>query len=452
MNKKIGLTEVVLRDGNQSLLSTRLKIDDMLPIASKLDQIGYSSIESWGGAVFDSCVRYLNEDPWERLREFKKAMPNTKQQMLLRGQNLVGYRHYSDEIVSKFIEKSGENGVDIFRIFDALNDLRNIKHSVNVVKEIGKHAQGTLAYTISPVHTLDNWVDLSKEIEDLGCDSLCIKDMSGILSPEYAFELISNLKNTLNIPIHLHTHATTGMSNLTNMRAVEAGVDNIDTSISSMSMGYGHSATETMVYLLNEKGLDLNIDLNELVPISNYFKNVREKYNEFEGSMRGVDMQMLINQVPGGMLSNLETQLKGLGKEELMNKVVEEIYEVRKDLGYVPLVTPASQIIGAQALSNIVNDKYETLSLEIIDLVLGYYGKLPGDLDKNLLSKASENKKAITSRPADLINETFEDFRDDLRSFCEKLEIKDLSNIDEQVLTFILIPYGSEKVFKNLNS
>ena len=452
MNKKIGLTEVVLRDGNQSLLSTRLKIDDLLPIASKLDQIGYSSIESWGGAVFDSCVRYLNEDPWERLREFKKAMPNTKQQMLLRGQNLVGYRHYSDEIVSKFIEKSGENGVDIFRIFDALNDLRNIKHSVNVVKEIGKHAQGTLAYTISPVHTLDNWVDLSKEIEDLGCDSLCIKDMSGILSPEYAFELISNLKNTLNIPIHLHTHATTGMSNLTNMRAVEAGVDNIDTSISSMSMGYGHSATETMVYLLNEKGLDLNIDLNELVPISNYFKNVREKYNEFEGSMRGVDMQMLINQVPGGMLSNLETQLKGLGKEELMNKVVEEIYEVRKDLGYVPLVTPASQIIGAQALSNIVNDKYETLSLEIIDLVLGYYGKLPGDLDKNLLSKASENKKAITSRPADLINETFEDFRDDLRSFCEKLEIKDLSNVDEQVLTFILIPYGSEKVFKNLNS
>ena len=301
MNKKIGLTEVVLRDGNQSLLSTRLKIDDLLPIASKLDQIGYSSIESWGGAVFDSCVRYLNEDPWERLREFKKAMPNTNQQMLLRGQNLVGYRHYSDEIVSKFIEKSGENGVDIFRIFDALNDLRNIKHSVNVVKEIGKHAQGTLAYTISPVHTLDNWVDLSKEIEDLGCDSLCIKDMSGILSPEYAFELISNLKNTLNIPIHLHTHATTGMSNLTNMRAVEAGVDNIDTSISSMSMGYGHSATETMVYLLNEKGLDLNIDLNELVPISNYFKNVREKYNEFEGSMRGVDMQMLISQVPGGL-------------------------------------------------------------------------------------------------------------------------------------------------------
>ena len=321
-----------------------------------------------------------------------------------------------------------------------------------MVQEIGKHAQGTLAYTISPVHTLENWVDLSKEIEDLGCDSLCIKDMSGILSPEFAFELISKLKNKLDIPIHLHTHATTGMSNLTNLRAVEAGVDNIDTSISSMSMGYGHSATETMVYLLNEKGVDLNIDLNELVPVSNYFKKIREKYKEFEGSMRGVDMQMLINQVPGGMLSNLETQLKGLGKEELMSKVVEEIYEVRKDLGYVPLVTPASQIIGAQALSNIVNDKYETLSLEIIDLVLGYYGKLPGDLNKNLLLKASENKKEITSRPADLIDETFDNFRDDLRSFCKKLEIKDQSNIDEQVLTFILIPYGCEKVFKNLNS
>ena len=241
MNKKIGITEVVLRDGNQSLLSTRLKIEDIIPIASELDDIGYSSIESWGGAIFDSCVRYLDEDPWERLRELKKAMPKTKQQMLLRGQNLVGYKHYSDEIVSKFIEKSVLNGIDIFRIFDALNDLRNIKHSVETVKKNGKHAQGTMAYTISPVHTLDTWIDLAKEIEDLDCDSLCIKDMSGILSPEFAYNLISNLKREISIPIHLHTHATTGMSNLTNMRAVDAGVDNIDTSISTMSMGYGLS-------------------------------------------------------------------------------------------------------------------------------------------------------------------------------------------------------------------
>ena len=452
MNKKIGITEVVLRDGNQSLLSTRLKLEDIIPIASKLDDIGYSSIESWGGAIFDSCVRYLDEDPWERLREFKKAMPKTKQQMLLRGQNLVGYKHYSDEIVSKFIEKSVLNGIDIFRIFDALNDLRNIKHSVEIVKKNGKHAQGTIAYTISPVHTLQTWVDLAKEIEDLDCDSLCIKDMSGILSPEFAYDLISKLKKEISIPVHLHTHATTGMSNLTNMRAVEAGVDNIDTSISSMSMGYGHSATETMIYLLNEKNIDLDINLNDLLKISEYFKTIRVKYREFEGSMKGVDLQMLINQVPGGMLSNLETQLKNLGKEELLDEVVSEIYKVRKDVGFVPLVTPASQIIGAQALSNILNERYETLSIEIIDLILGYYGKLPGEINTKLFKKALEQKNNITERPADLLKEKFEDFKENLKQYCNKLKIKDLSKIEENILTFILIPYGSEKIFKKMSS
>ena len=452
MNKKIGITEVVLRDGNQSLLSTRLKLEDIIPIASKLDDIGYSSIESWGGAIFDTCVRYLDEDPWERLREFKKAMPKTKQQMLLRGQNLVGYKHYSDEIVSKFIEKSVLNGIDIFRIFDALNDLRNIKHSIEIVKKNGKHAQGTIAYTISPVHTLQTWVDLAKEIEDLDCDSLCIKDMSGILSPEFAYALISKLKKEISIPVHLHTHATTGMSNLTNMRAVEAGVDNIDTSISSMSMGYGHSATETMIYLLNEKNIDVDINLNDLLKISEYFKTIRDKYREFEGSMKGVDLQMLINQVPGGMLSNLETQLKNLGKKELLDEVVSEIYEVRKDVGFVPLVTPASQIIGAQALSNILNERYETLSIEIIDLILGYYGKLPGEINSNLFKKALEQKNNITERPADLLKEKFEDFKENLKQYCNKLKIKDLSNIEENILTFILIPYGSEKIFKKMSS
>ena len=452
MTKKVGITEVVLRDGNQSLLSTRLKIEDILPIASKLDEVGYSSIESWGGAIFDSCVRYLDEDPWDRLRQLKDAMPKTKQQMLLRGQNLVGYKHYSDEIVSKFIEKAVSNGIDIFRIFDALNDLRNIKHSVQEVKKNGKHAQGTIAFTISPVHTLENWVNLAKEIQDMDCDSLCIKDMSGILSPEYAFELVSALKRAISIPIHLHTHATTGMSNLTNMKAIEAGVDNIDTSISSMSMGYGHSATETMLYLMKEKEIDVDIELNELLTISEYFKKVREKYKEFEGSMKGVDLQMLVNQVPGGMLSNLETQLKGLGKEELLGDIVAEIYQVRKDLGFVPLVTPASQIIGAQALSNIINEKYETLSVEIIDLVLGYYGKLPGKVDSKLIKKASENKEIIVNRPADLLTDRFEDFKNNLREFCKKLEIEDLSSIEEHVLTFILIPYGSEQIFKKLAS
>ena len=452
MNKRVGITEVVLRDGNQSLLSTRLKLEDIIPIASKLDDIGYSSIESWGGAVFDSCVRYLDEDPWERLRELKKAMPKTKQQMLLRGQNLVGYKHYSDEIVSKFIERSIDNGIDIFRIFDALNDLRNIKHSVEIVKKNGKHAQGTIAYTISPVHTIETWVDLAKEIEDLDCNSLCIKDMSGILSPEFAFNLISQLKKEISIPIHLHTHATTGMSNLTNMRAVEAGIDNIDTSISSMSMGYGHSATETMIYLLKEKNIDVDIELNDLLKISEYFKSIRYKYKEFEGSMKGVDLQMLINQVPGGMLSNLETQLKNLGKDELLEDVVSEIYEVRKDVGFVPLVTPASQIIGAQALSNILNERYETLSIEIIDLILGYYGKLPGVINTNLFEKALKQKNNITNRPADLLLEKFEDFRENLKQYCKKLKIKDLSSIEENILTFILIPYGSEKIFKKMSS
>ena len=452
MNKKVGITEVVLRDGNQSLLSTRLKLDDMIPIASKLDDVGYSSIESWGGAIFDSCVRYLDEDPWERLKELKNAMPKTKQQMLLRGQNLVGYKHYSDEIVSKFIDRSAFNGIDIFRIFDALNDLRNIKHSVEIVKKNGKHAQGTIAYTISPVHTLKSWIDLAKEIEDLDCDSLCIKDMSGILSPEFAYDLITKLKKEISIPIHLHTHATTGMSNLTNMKAVEAGVDNIDTSISSMSMGYGHSATETMIYLLNEKNIYTDINLNDLLKISEYFRSVRERYGEFEGSMKGVDLQMLINQVPGGMLSNLETQLKNLGKEDLLEEVVSEIYEVRKDVGFVPLVTPASQIIGAQALSNILNKRYETLSIEIIDLILGYYGKLPGEINEALFKKALEQKINITDRPADLLAEKFEDFKENLKKYCSKLKIKDLSGIEENTLIFILIPYGSEKIFKKMSS
>ena len=452
MNKKIGITEVVLRDGNQSLLSTRLKLDDILPIASKLDEVGYTSIESWGGAIFDSCVRYLDEDPWERLRELKKAMPKTSQQMLLRGQNLVGYKHYSDEIVSKFIEKSAINGIDIFRIFDALNDLRNIKHSVEEVKKYDKHAQGTIAYTISPVHTLETWVDLAKQIEDLSCDSLCIKDMSGILSPEFAYELIIRLKKELSIPIHLHTHATTGMSNLTNMKAIEAGVDNIDTSISSMSMGYGHSATETMIYLLKEKNIDVDINLKDLLKISDYFKVVREKYKEFEGSMKGVDLQMLVNQVPGGMLSNLETQLKNLGKEDLLEEVVSEIYEVRKDVGFVPLVTPASQIIGAQALSNILNKRYETLSIEIIDLILGYYGKLPGEINTDLFEKALEQKTNIKDRPADFLTEKFDDYKENLKQYCKKLKIDDLSRIEENILTFILIPYGSERIFKMMSS
>ena len=347
----LGITEVVLRDGNQSLLATRITLEDLIPAAKKLDEIGYWSIESWGGATFDVCLRHLNEDPWERLRELKKAMPKTKQQMLLRGQNLVGYKHFSDQMVSKFINKSAENGIDVFRIFDALNDIQNIKFSLQEVRANNKHAQAAMAYTTSPIHDLQYWIDLAKSMEDLGVDSIAIKDMAGILKPNDAYSLVSKLKQEISVPIHMQTHATTGMSAATNLKAIEAGIDNIDTSISSMSMTYGHSSTESVVSMLQNTDFSLDLDLLKLDEISQYFKKIRAKYSEFEGSLKGVDVQMLIRQVPGGMLSNLESQLKQLKLEEKLDEVIEEIPRVRKDLGYVPLVTPVSQIIGAQALS-----------------------------------------------------------------------------------------------------
>lgn len=349
-SKKLGITEVVLRDGNQSLLATRIKIEDLLPIAHALDQIGYWSIESWGGATFDACLRYLNEDPWERLRLFREAMPNTKQQMLLRGQNLLGYKHFPDSVVEKFINKSSENGIDVFRIFDALNDINNIEFSIKQVKENSKHAQAAMAYTVSPVHKIDYWLDLAKKFEDLGVDSIAIKDMSGILKPYVAFEMISKLKETISVPIHMQTHATAGLSTATNLKAVEAGIDNLDTSISSMSLTYGHSPTESIVSSFEDSERATGLDLSKLQKVADYFKNVRVKYSEFEGSLKGVDTQMLSSQVPGGMLSNLESQLKELNKTDLYEDVIKEIPKVRKDLGFPPLVTPVSQIIGAQAM------------------------------------------------------------------------------------------------------
>ena len=329
----VGITEVVLRDGNQSLLATRISLEDLLPAAKQLDEIGYWSIESWGGATFDVCLRHLNEDPWERLKELKKAMPKTPQQMLLRGQNLVGYKHFSDQIVSKFINKSAENGIDVFRIFDALNDIENIRFSLEQVKENNKHAQAAMAYTTSPIHNIQYWIDLAKSMEDIGIDSIAIKDMAGILKPNDAYQLISKLKEELSIPIHMQTHATTGMSTATNLKAIEAGIDNIDTSISSMSMTYGHSSTETLVSMLQDTDFSLDFDLLKLDEISQYFKNIRNKYSEFEGSLKGVDVQMLVRQVPGGMLSNLESQLKQMNLEDKLEAVIQEIPRVRKDLG-----------------------------------------------------------------------------------------------------------------------
>jgi len=445
-NQKVGVTEVVLRDGHQSLLATRFTLADMLPIAKKLDQVGYWSIESWGGATFDSCIRYLNEDPWERLRALKKAMPNTQQQMLLRGQNLVGYKHYSDDTVSLFIQKAAENGIDVFRIFDALNDFNNIEFSIKQVKENGKHAQGAMAYTTSPVHNLDTWLDYAKKVEDSGADSFAIKDMAGILKPYDAFELVTALKDKLSIPIHMQCHATTGMSTASNLKAIEAGIDNIDTSISSMSMTYGHSATETLVSMFSDREADLGLDINLLGEIADYFRIIREKYSEFEGSLKGVDSTMLIKQVPGGMLSNLESQLKTINQQDKLEKVKDEIAKVREDFGFPPLVTPVSQIIGAQSLLNVTeNLKYGSLTSETKKLVLGAYGKLPGKIKEAIIKKASED-------PPEQENEMkLDEIAKELKIICSKNDLPDLSENTESLLTYTLFSNIAVNFFKERN-
>ena len=445
-NQKVGITEVVLRDGHQSLLATRLTLADMLPIAKKLDQVGYWSIESWGGATFDSCIRYLNEDPWERLRALKKAMPNTQQQMLLRGQNLVGYKHYSDETVSLFIQKAAENGIDVFRVFDALNDFNNIEFALKQVKENGKHAQGAMAYTTSPVHNLETWLDYAKKVEDSGADSFAIKDMAGILKPYDAFELVTALKDKLSIPIHMQCHATTGMSTASNLKAIEAGIDNIDTSISSMSMTYGHSATETLVSMFSDREADLGLDINLLGEISDYFRVIREKYSEFEGSLKGVDSTMLIKQVPGGMLSNLESQLKTINQQDKLEKIKDEIAKVREDFGYPPLVTPVSQIIGAQSLLNVTeNSKYGSLTSETKKLVLGAYGKLPGKVKEEIVKKASED-------PPEKENEMkLKEIAEELKIICGENNLPNLSDNVESLLTYTLFSNIAVNFFKERN-
>ena len=449
--KKLGITEVVLRDGNQSLLATRIKIEDLLPIANALDQIGYWSIESWGGATFDACLRYLNEDPWERLRLFKEAMPNTKQQMLLRGQNLLGYKHFPDSVVEKFINRSSENGIDVFRIFDALNDVNNLEFSIKQVKENSKHAQAAMAYTVSPVHKIEYWLDLAKKFEDLGVDSIAIKDMSGILKPYVAFEMISQLKEIISVPIHMQTHATAGLSTATNLKAVEAGIDNVDTSISSMSLTYGHSPTESIVSSFEDSERATGLDLLKLQKVADYFKKIRVKYSEFEGSLKGVDTQMLSSQVPGGMLSNLESQLKELNKINLFEDVIKEIPKVRKDLGFPPLVTPVSQIVGAQAMMNVSEKKpYNNLSKETINLATGHYGKLPGRINDELLELVEKNQETVSVRPADLIEDDIEERKEDLKNFCVQNNLKDYSKNEEYLLCFIQFPYSTTDYLKSL--
>ena len=445
--RKVGITEVVLRDGIQSILATRVALRDLVPIIPALDKVGYWSMETWGGATYDACIRYLDEDPWERLRVFSQLMPNTPQQMLIRGQNLVGYRHYSNKVVSEFLDKSAENGIDVFRTFDALNDFNNIEFTIKEVKKLGKHAQGTMAYTTSPVHNLGTWMELARKIEDAGADSIAIKDMAGLLKPYDAFDLVSNLKEKLSIPVHMQTHATTGMSTATNMKAIEAGIDNIDTSISSMSMTYGHSATETLAAIFQDEEVEIDLDNEVLEEISLFFKKIRKKYSEYEGDMKGVDSTMLVKQVPGGMLSNLESQLKANKQEDKIELVKEEIPKVRKDFGYPPLVTPASQIIGAQALLNVMGSvRYGNLSNESKNLLLGKYGELPGEVNRELLSKVSSLDQEITEENS----EDLMTMKEELKKLCIENDLEDLSENIEMLLTYILFPNIALRFFKTL--
>ncbi|MCG8533722.1 MAG: pyruvate carboxylase subunit B, partial [Pseudomonadales bacterium] len=391
--KPLGITDVVLRDAHQSLFATRMRIDDMLPIAEKLDKVGFWSIESWGGATFDACIRYLGEDPWERIRLLKQAMPNTPQQMLLRGQNLLGYRHYADDVVNKFVERAAVNGVDVFRVFDAMNDPRNLETAIKAVLKQGKHAQGTISYTVSPVHTIDMWVDMAKTIEDMGANSICIKDMAGLLKPYVGFELVTRLKQAVQIPIHMQCHATTGMSTATALKCAEAGIDNVDTAISSMSMTYGHSPTEAVVAILQDTDRDTGLNIDLLEEIAGYFREVRKKYAKFEGALRGIDSRILVAQVPGGMLTNMESQLKEQGAGDKLDDVLAEIPRVREDLGFIPLVTPTSQIVGTQAVLNVLTgERYKSISKETAGVLKGEYGAAPAPFNKALQERVLDGK------------------------------------------------------------
>ncbi len=431
----LGITEVVLRDAHQSILATRLRISDMLPICEKLDQIGYWSIESWGGATFDACIRYLGEDPWERLRLLKAAMPNTPQQMLIRGQNILGYRHYADDVVDKFVERCVINGIDVFRVFDAMNDMRNIEHAIKAVLRTDAHAQGTISYTTSPVHTMDLWVALGKQIEDMGAHSICIKDMAGLLKPYDAFELVSRLKASTNIPIHLHCHATTGLSVATLIKAVEAGIDNVDTAISSLSMTYGHSPTETIVASLENTPHDTGLDLIKLEHIAAYFRDIRKKYAQYEGSLKGVDSRILISQVPGGMLTNMESQLKEQGASDKFDEVMLEIPRVREDLGFIPLVTPTSQIVGSQAVINVMNgERYKNITKETAGVLKGEYGATPAPVNKALQDKVLKGTKPITCRPADLIAPEMDKLIAEVRDKAQTEGVTLATNIEEDAL------------------
>ncbi|WP_025564469.1 sodium-extruding oxaloacetate decarboxylase subunit alpha [Psychromonas sp. SP041] len=453
MSKPLAITEVVLRDAHQSLFATRMRIDDMLPIAEKLDKVGYWSLETWGGATFDSCIRYLGEDPWDRIRALKAAMPNTPQQMLLRAQNLLGYRHYADDVVQKFIERAHTNGVDVFRIFDAMNDVRNFETAIKSAIDVGAHAQGTISYTTSPVHTIDGWVDMAKRMEDMGSHSICIKDMAGLLKPYVAEELVTKIKACTNIPLALHCHATTGLSVATQQKAIDAGVDIIDTAISSMSMTYGHSPTETLVSIVEGTPRDTGLDLHKLEEISAYFREVRKKYVKFEGELKGVDPRILLAQVPGGMLTNMESQLKQQGAGDKMDEVLKEIPRVREDLGFIPLVTPTSQIVGTQAVINVLmGERYKNVTKETAGVLKGEYGAAPAPVNAELQAKILDGAEAITCRPADNIAPEMASIEADLKKLAAEKGIKLAENEIDDALIYALFPEIGLKFLENRNN
>ncbi|WP_345886805.1 sodium-extruding oxaloacetate decarboxylase subunit alpha [Shewanella algae] len=450
MSKALALTDVVLRDAHQSLLATRMRIEDMLPIASKLDSVGFWSLESWGGATFDACIRYLGEDPWERIRALKQAMPNTPQQMLLRGQNLLGYRHYSDDLVTRFVERAHDSGVDVFRVFDAMNDVRNLQAALKAVIDVGAHAQGTISYTTSPVHTLQTWLTMAKQLEDMGCHSLCIKDMAGLLKPMEAFELISRLKSETDLLITMQCHATTGLSTATYQKAIEAGIDVLDTAISSMSQTYGHSATETLVAMVEDTDRATGYDLALLEEIAAYFREVRKKYARFEGALKGIDSRILRAQVPGGMLTNMENQLREQGAEDKLDLVLEEIPRVREDLGFIPLVTPTSQIVGTQAVINVLmGERYKSLTKETEGVLKGEYGATPAKVNSELQQRVLQGAEPVSCRPADLLAPELEHLRAELaeKALAQGLSLSE--ERDDDVLTYALFPQIGLQFIKN---
>jgi methylmalonyl-CoA carboxyltransferase 5S subunit len=445
INRIIDITELALRDAHQSLIATRLGIEDMTGACADLDDAGYWSLECWGGATYDSCIRFLNEDPWERLRTFKKLMPKTPLQMLLRGQNLLGYRHYQDEVVERFCNKSAENGMDVFRIFDALNDLRNIETSVRAVKKAGKHAQGTICYTVSPIHTTQLFVDQARRLQDMGVDSLCIKDMAALIKPQAAFDLVKGIKEACgdDLRVHLHVHATTGVTMVSLMKAVEAGVDCVDTAISSMSLGPGHNPTESFIEMLEGTGYTTRVNNEKILKVKTHFMTVLGRYSEFLSKVTGVETEIFKSQIPGGMLSNMENQLKQQGAGDRMKEVLEEIPRVRKDTGYVPLVTPSSQIVGTQAVLNVLMGRYKVLTGEFADLMLGYYGAVSGEKNPDVVQMAQNHahKKPIHCRPANLLKPEW----DKLRSAA--LAIPGCNGKTEDVLTYAMFPQVAPKFF-----